>query len=65
MSCRFCRHFEVDEGAPDNEKGVCRRRSPVPALCEGGRGRALAQVAVWPTVAADDWCGEYEGRRVS
>lgn len=45
MKCQSCMYFN------DNAK-ECRRYAPQP-----GDDAAKAK---WPTVAADDWCGEYK-----
>jgi len=50
-SCATCMWFYV--------KGLeCRRHAP-PALTVPLDSRA-AYLSVWPSVDADDWCGEYE-----
>lgn len=51
MECGNCRFYQTAESE-------CRRYAPSPA--EGDKK------AHWPTVAMDDWCGEYaprEGQR--
>lgn len=49
MVCQTCAFFNA-------AKTQCRRNAPLP-----GTGSAAA-VAQWPTVAADDWCGEYKDK---
>lgn len=54
MNCASCKFFA-------DAKNECRRYAPSPA--EGDNK------AHWPSVAADDWCGEYvaegEGRKAA
>jgi hypothetical protein len=48
MTCQQCRFYF-------QAKSECRRYAPQPAQAEGG---------TWPTVASDDWCGEFEPKVV-
>jgi hypothetical protein len=47
MECGHCRFYQTSESE-------CHRYAPSPA--EGDKK------AYWPTVAFDDWCGEYMPR---
>ncbi|NBB68846.1 MAG: hypothetical protein GVY33_00760 [Alphaproteobacteria bacterium] len=49
MKCETCAFYQA-------EKSQCRRNAPVP-MTQGN-----AATAQWPTVAADDWCGEYQAK---
>ena len=46
MHCQTCSFFNA-------EQPQCRRYAPQPDDTAG--------TAKWPTVSADDWCGEYQG----
>lgn len=45
MQCTECKFFKANEAE-------CRRYAPQPT--------ADGKKAQWPTVAADDWCGEFK-----
>jgi hypothetical protein len=45
VACRNCRYFAQH----DMRGHQCRRRSPRPN-----------KYYTWPTIAGDDWCGEFE-----
>ena len=49
MQCQTCAFYHRD-------RSECRRNAPVP------RSEGTAATAQWPTVAADDWCGEYQSK---
>ncbi len=49
MECQTCAFFNA-------EKTQCRRYAPQP------KAEGNAAVAVWPTVNATDWCGEYKSK---
>lgn len=50
MKCEDCFFYQREQ----DWAGECRRHAPRPQLdCE---------IAVWPIVKADDWCGEYDWR---
>ena len=49
MKCETCAFYHA-------EKTQCRRNAPVPMTAGN------AATAQWPTVAADDWCGEYRAK---
>ena len=57
-ACFFCQYFyptmtrEEYEAGEEATEGECRRFPPVPDT--GNRC-----VGDWPTVQADDWCGEH------
>ena len=56
-ACAECRYFRD----ADNEAGLCRRYAPRPALfADGDDG---AEIAVWPIVAEDEWCGDWAARQ--
>lgn len=44
-NCQACAHFA-------NSDSECRRYAPQPAEAHGK--------AQWPTVSAQDWCGEFK-----
>lgn len=49
MQCSTCAFFH-------EQRSQCRRNAPAP------KTEGAAATAQWPTVAADDWCGEYRGK---
>ena len=49
MACKTCSFF-------NEAKSQCRRNAPTPSSGAG------ANAAHWPTVAADDWCGEFKDK---
>jgi len=49
MQCQTCAFFHAAQSQ-------CRRYAPQP---QAENSRATA---VWPTVAVDDWCGEYKAK---
>ena len=49
MRCETCAFYHA-------EKTQCRRNAPVPLTAVN------AATAQWPTVAATDWCGEYQAK---
>jgi hypothetical protein len=49
MKCESCAFYHA-------EKTQCRRNAPVPMT------QGTAATAQWPTVAAEDWCGEYQAK---
>ncbi len=57
-SCERCRYYIN----PSNREplGECHRRAPAPWVIEKGTYRP--QVAVWPQVDANAWCGEFQAR---
>lgn len=64
---RACAHCSVYvPNLPDTRTGVCRRGPPHPFLVPGPPNFAtpgqpsLRIQSVWPPVAADHWCGQYE-----
>ena len=66
--CRSCRSFlpsgeEVDRDDPEilNQKvqlGECRRYAPKPTTVEVGA--EVKGISVWPAVASDSGCGEWD-----
>lgn len=57
-NCAACRFSEP--GTPASRE--CRRHAPVavPAVIDG---RKMVARKVWPKVADEDWCGDFEARR--
>ncbi len=63
--CRKCNHWtglgeKLDRDDPmivgeKVEMGICRRHAPRP-----GDANAIGDGGLWPHVASDDWCGEWE-----
>lgn len=53
MKCVSCKFFEG---------GVCRRYPPVLTLWPSGNQQPIVYIPLesWPTVKANDWCGEYK-----
>ena len=69
-SCSDCNFYsEVAGGAPFYEgdfkrsAGECRRHAPASKLA-GPKFAGEMAIAHWPVVAADDWCGDFEGKPV-
>ena len=67
-SCSDCNFYsEVTGGAPFYEgdfkrpAGECRRHAPSSKLA-GPKFAGEMAIAHWPVVAADDWCGDFEGK---
>lgn len=40
--------------------GLCRRYAPKPGTGMNGNGAAHDQDSLWPKVASDEWCGEWQ-----
>lgn len=61
-TCASCRYFVGED------VGVCRRYAPRPKIVMEDPSRQTAGPldhswwAVWPGVAADDFCGEWRGK---
>jgi hypothetical protein len=50
----------MPEDEPSAPTGSCKRQSPVPAMVHTDITRNLYPgEGGWPTVSADDWCGEW------
>ncbi|MFW5834695.1 MAG: hypothetical protein ACOCYE_11420, partial [Pseudomonadota bacterium] len=49
MKCETCAFYQAAQTQ-------CRRNAPVP------KSEGTVAAAVWPTVAADEWCGEYKSK---
>lgn len=63
--CAFCRFWHKKDGNPivgQVPQGECRRFPPTTTLLPGPGGQA-AGVTMFPTVAADAWCGEQTAMR--
>ncbi len=69
--CRTCtnwqamdQYLERIDPATSNQNaqlGRCRRYAPRPLTPEAGAGDAGTRPdSVWPCVASDDWCGEWD-----
>lgn len=69
--CRSCHHWQEQDQFLDridpataNQKvqiGRCRRYAPRPNIVPAASGGDSAAVnGLWPQVASDDWCGEWE-----
>lgn len=59
-TCKTCRY-----GSFDNElHGNCYRYAPRPVVWGAMRDEddPLANLAVWPQIGEDDWCGEWEAK---
>jgi len=52
--CRFFEDAEFSDGF-----GECHRHAPRCTGAEPGSN----DLAVWPVISSDDWCGEFEERR--
>lgn len=55
MHCSDCRYWF-------SAQSQCRRYAPQPG---NGGGTATSAAAHWPTVSAEDWCGEFQPAVVS
>jgi hypothetical protein len=42
------------------EAGLCRRYAPKPGANMNGNGAAHDNESLWPKVASDEWCGEWQ-----
>lgn len=67
-SCSQCNFYsEIAGGAPFYEgdfkrpAGECRRHAPASKLA-GPKFAGEMAIAHWPVVAADDWCGDFDGK---
>ena len=49
-SCASCRYSVMQ----NQQQGTCNRHAPKPAI-----GIAAINWALWPTIHAGDWCGEW------
>jgi hypothetical protein len=61
-TCGYCRFFS---GKVDDIGGTCRRSSPVtrPIVRMENNKPIYSYIADWPTLLADEWCGEFQNRR--
>ena len=57
MQCSDCRYWFTAQSQ-------CRRYAPQPAA-NGSASASSSGSAHWPSVAADDWCGEFQPAVVS
>lgn len=68
--CRRCTYWqgigeELDRDDPaivgrKVEVGLCRRYAPHPGAVAPTNGAEGAGDQLWPKVASDEWCGEWE-----
>jgi hypothetical protein len=60
-ACHSCAFFD---GAAGDERGTCRRNAPRSHLVSADVDPDEMRVrGVWPVVAAEDWCGQFEKRK--
>lgn len=68
-SCIDCKFAELTMFPPCEHEAEgtlayeCRRYPPVPLVLEPAGEGTGDVVQTWPTVQADDWCGEFESTR--
>ncbi|MCG8690499.1 MAG: hypothetical protein MI806_04750 [Minwuiales bacterium] len=71
VGCRVCKHWKAieeyldrDDAALVNQKaqlGYCQRYAPRATTVVAGSAEASQKTAIlWPLLASDDKCGEYE-----
>lgn len=55
--CAFCKHFDIG-------RAQCRRYPPTPAPWPMGNQTPVVYepYPTWPSMSADDWCGEFSRR---
>ena len=68
--CRRCTYWEgvgqhLDREDPVIigqmvELGLCRRYAPQPGASMNGTDLSNSGESPWPTVASDEWCGEWQ-----
>jgi hypothetical protein len=68
--CRRCtywqgtgQHLDRDDPAIVGAKveyGLCRRYAPQPGAKMNGAGASGDAESLWPQVASDEWCGEWQ-----
>ena len=68
--CRRCTYWQgigqdLDRDDPSLigrkvEFGLCRRYAPKPGAVVNGNGSADGEDSLWPKVASDEWCGEWQ-----
>lgn len=68
--CRRCtywqgigEHLDRDDPSLMGQKvefGHCRRYAPQPGVSMNGSGSADGGHSLWPKVASDEWCGEWQ-----
>jgi hypothetical protein len=56
-SCKTCRFFKKDD-----DYGYCHRHAPQARIKSADRDDGYDLYVKWPTVGADDWCGEWESK---
>ena len=56
-SCNHCAYFEQKDSqvTPNANLGACRVNPPSASTQD--------QVAFWPMVNSNDWCGSFEGKQ--
>ena len=61
--CSSCKFFTPEVGRTVINTGCCRRSAPE-AVTRGEEFERRCIIAIWPQVSVDDWCGEWENRKV-
>jgi hypothetical protein len=55
--CKDCRFWQFMQ----NERGICRRNSPVARDMQMGEdGRSVVYRVSWPETHEADWCGDFQ-----
>jgi hypothetical protein len=62
-TCETCRYFAPSALA----QPTCRRNAPqvVSFAIQTAVGQQVAVKGAWPTTQADDWCGEWQEKRMT
>lgn len=61
--CEHCKYWREES----NGDGECRRRAPSSRLVFAGEpveGTESEALVYWPLTSHEDWCGEFEAKRV-
>ncbi len=68
--CRRCTYWQgtgqqLDRDDPaivgkKVEFGICRRYAPTPGTSTNGSDLENGDDSLWPQVASDEWCGEWQ-----
>lgn len=59
-SCRFYKPHNMQR-----HDGYCRRHAPSPVVNQQNMKDQVLQLAEWPTVSGDNWCGEFKPKDVT
>ena len=61
--CWSCRFWQ--ENSRDSYEGTCHRYAPRPTMNPrlNKDGSALVEMPLWPSMPADEWCGEWRLRK--